>query len=155
MKRFLKIFLLAWLGVVTAFLVSVYLLPASAANMVEYQALQAEIASQAEPTEAQKKRREELFLALNSKDNIKQDVMGYVGKNVLFFLIMVPLCFMVARYSGLDNNAILMVAALFFIPFILVKFFITGAILASSLVLGGIAFRKQAPAPATVESPES
>ena len=127
----------------TAFLVSIYLLPASASAMVEYQALQAQIANQAEPTAEQRERRETLFLELNSAENIKQDVMGYVVKNVVFFVLMLPLCFMLARYSGLDTNGILLVAALFFIPFIVVKFFITGAVLASSLVIGGIAFRKQ------------
>jgi len=141
----------------TAFLVSIYLLPASAPVMVEFQTLQAQIANQSEaPTAEQRERREALFLELNSAENIKKDVIGYVVKNVVFFVLMLPLCFMLARYSGLSTNGILLVAALFFIPFIVVKFFITGAVLASSLVIGGIAFRKQPEiAEAAEAAPES
>ena len=126
-----------------ALLVSKYMLPGSGPAMVEYKNLQAEISKTAEPTLEQFQRRDALFLELNSASNIKQDIIGYVVKNVVFFITILPLMFVVARYSGLESNTVLLTAALIFIPFIFVKFFITGAILASSFVLGGIAFRKQ------------
>lgn len=154
LKTVIKIFLVAWVAVILALLVNKYLLPASASTMAEYQALRAELATQAEITEQQQQRLETLFLQLNRSDNIKQDVLGFVAKNVLFFLLMVPLTFWLARNSGFDNNAVLISAALIFMPFIMVAFFITGAVLASAFVLGGIAFRKSPVLAADSESGE-
>jgi len=142
LKKFIKILLVAWVAMMLALLVNKYLLPASASTMEEYQALRGELASQTEVTEEQRQHLEALFLQLNRTDNIKQDVLGFVVKNVIFFLTMVPLTFWLARNSGFDNNAVLLSAALIFVPFIMVAFFITGAVLASAFVLGGIAFRK-------------
>ncbi len=117
--------------------------------MVEYKALYAELVDAPEVTKEQKERLDALLLELNRADNIKKDQLGYLVMNVIFFLVMVPLVLWAARRSGFDDNAVLLSAALMFIPFIFVKFFITGAVLASAFVLGGIAFRKQSTSPAS------
>ncbi len=143
MKQWLKILLVTWMAVMTAVLASKHLLPSSAPVMEEYNQLRAELAAKPEATTEEQQKLESLFLQLNVTDNIKEDVLGFVGKNALFFLVMLPLCFLGARHSGMDNNAILITAALIFSSFIVVKFFITGAALATAFTLGGIAFRKQ------------
>ncbi|MCF6217421.1 MAG: hypothetical protein L3J62_00750 [Gammaproteobacteria bacterium] len=141
MKQFLKVFLMLWLSVVGAFLVSNYLLPASASTMLEYQALYTEMVAEPEVDPEKKERLDRLLQELNQKDNIVEDQLGYLAKNVLFFVLMAPFMFWLARRSGLTDNAILIAAGLIFLPFIFVNFFITGAILASAFVVGGIAFR--------------
>ncbi len=146
--------LVVWISVISAFLVSNYLLPASASTMLEYKALYAEMVDEPEVTKEQKERLDALLLELNKADNIKKDQLGYLAMNVVFFLVMVPLVLWAARHSGFDDNAVLLSAALMFVPFIFVNFFITGAVLASAFVLGGIAFRKQ-PASQTGETADS
>ncbi len=148
MKQFLKIFLVLWLSVIGALLVSNYLLPTSASTMLEYQALYTEMLAEPEVDLEKKERLDALLLELNKKDNIVADQLGYLAKNVVFFLLMVPLIFWLAGRSGLTDNGILICAGLIFLPFIFVKFFITGAILASALVVGGIAFRHKPKQPA-------
>ncbi len=184
-KQFLKVLLIAWIAVMAAILCSKYLMPSSASTMEEFHELSAEIAKQSklteeqisqldaaateeefnelraeiakqgEPTEAQKKRRDELFLALNVAGNIQNDALGYIAKNVAFFLIMMPLSLWLARISDLSQNTVLLSAALIFLPFIFVQFYTTGALLASAYVLGGIAFKKRKPESTDAKPAES
>lgn len=142
MNQYLKVLLVglvAWGGAVVS---SHLLLPQSAIAKAEYEVKYNELKSKDEITKEDKDQLEVLFRALNSEENIKNDLMSIGIKYGAFFLLLIPVIIWVARNINMENNAVIASSGLIFLSFILVGSAVIGGVFAALFCVVGIAFKK-------------
>jgi len=142
----LKVFVIAVIAFVMAFVSADLLEPASATLKVEYEKKLTHIKSKppAEITEEERAELEAMFLQLNSAKNIETEMKEIVLGHGLFFLLMLPLAFFTAHKLTMNNNNVLASAALIGLAFIISGAVITGAILGAVFAVTGLSKNQRA-----------
>lgn len=142
MNQYLKVLLVGLVAWGLAVVSSHLLLPQSAIAKAEYEVKYHELINKAEVTKEDKDELEVLFRALNSEENIKNDLISIGIKYGIFFLLLIPAIIWAARNINLENNAVIASSGLIFLSFILVGSAVVGGVFAALFCVIGIAFKK-------------
>ncbi len=142
MNQYLKILLVGLVAWGIAVVSSHLLLPQSAIAKAEYEVKYNELKSKGEITKEDKDQLEVLFRALNSEENIKNDLISIGIKYGVLFLLLIPTIIWIARNINMENNAVIASSGLIFLSFILVGSAVIGGVFAALFCVVGIAFKK-------------
>ncbi len=147
MNQYLKVLLVGLVAWGIAVVSSHLLLPQSAIAKAEYEVKYNELKNKElnenkEITKQDKEELEVLFRALNSEQNIKDDLISIGIKYGLFFLLLIPLIIWAAKSINLENNGVIASSGLIFLSFILVGSAVIGGVFAALFCVVGIAFKK-------------